>query len=383
MAQKLTTEQFIQKAKKKWGDKFDYSKVNYQGTFNKVEIICAEHGSFFQSPNNHLHGFGCLFCAGTQPSNSKDFIKKSLLKHGDKYNYSLVEYIDCYKKVIIVCKEHGKFEQSPTTHLANHGCPDCGYVVRGESNALQHNDFIDRAIEKHGNYYDYSKTKYERNVKKVTIICPKHGEFTQTGSNHLAGQGCSKCGDERVSSKCRSTTEEFIDKAIKKHGDKYIYDQVNYITDRKNIEIICPEHGSFWQRPNNHLGGKGCKSCALQIVSKKNSENPNGWSWSAWEKQALKSKNFHSFKVYIIRCWNDEEEFYKIGRTFKTVKARFNEKSSIPYNYELIKIIEHQEAIYICELEKQLQRENKNFKYLPKISFAGVNECFSNVCRTS
>jgi len=99
------------------------------------------------------------------------------------------------------------------------------------------------------------------------------------------------------------------------------------------------------------------------------------WSYTGWEEAGNKSKEFDSFKVYIIKCYNDKEEFYKIGKTFLTIKRRF---IRLPYNYKIIKIFKGSSRI-ISELENTIQKENKEFKYIPIIKFSGMQECFKNI----
>ena len=120
-----TTEKFIQKAKLKHGNKYDYSLVNYVNSQTKVEIICLEHGIFEQIPNSHLDGIGCPTCGGTKKLTTKEFIQKAKLKHDNKYDYSLVDYINSQTKVEIICLEHGSFKQTPNSHLNGVGCPIC------------------------------------------------------------------------------------------------------------------------------------------------------------------------------------------------------------------------------------------------------------------
>ena len=131
-------------------------------------------------------------------------------------------------------------------------------------------EFIKEATENHKDKYDYSKVEYVNNHTKVCINCPKHGEFWQTPHAHNQGQGCLKCGIEKRSEKKTSTKEEFIKKAREKHGDKYDYSKVDYVNNATKVCIICPEHGEFWQRPNEHLNGRGCHECAKERNRKKN-----------------------------------------------------------------------------------------------------------------
>lgn len=125
-------------------------------------------------------------------------------------------------------------------------------------------DFIKKAILVHGNKYDYSKVVYVSAKSKVCIICPEHGEFWQTPTNHLCGSGCYKCGRSKTIASKTDDTEKFIIKARKVHGDKYDYSKVNYKGTDEKVCIICPEHGEFWQVANYHINGNGCQKCGYR-----------------------------------------------------------------------------------------------------------------------
>ena len=253
---KLTTEEFIKRAREIHGDKYDYSKVNYKNNSTKVTIICSTHGEFEQKPANHLQGNGYPKCGGTTKLTSKEFIKKAKEIHGDKYNYDKVDYLNSRNKVTIICPIHGDFEQVPFTHLQGSSCPKCSAEIRALGNSLTSKNFIKKAKEVHSNKYDYSKVDYKVSNTKITIICPTHGEFEQIASVHLQGSGCPKCGGS-----AKLTTEEFIEKAIKVHGVKYDYSKVDYKNSQTKIIIVCPTHGDFKQVPNGHLRGQGCPKC--------------------------------------------------------------------------------------------------------------------------
>ena len=130
------------------------------------------------------------------------------------------------------------------------------------SKKLTREQFIEKAKELHGDKYDYSNVEYVNNHTKVCIICPEHGEFWQTPGSHLSGCGCKKCYQILLSSNKTLSTEDFVEKARKVHGDKYDYSKVEYVDSHTKVCIICPEHGEFWQTPNNHIAKKqGCQKC--------------------------------------------------------------------------------------------------------------------------
>lgn len=255
--------EFIEKAIKIHGNKFDYSKVEYIGGHTKICIICPEHGEFYQSPSNHLLGNECLKCSykkrGEKKAQGKgQFIEKSIKIHGDKYDYSKVEYVNSKTKVCIICnkideitrEKHNEFWQIPYSHLSGATCPKC------TKHFMNQEIFIKRAQVIHSNKYDYSKVDYKTSKEKVCIICPEHGEILQTPDSHLNGQGCSKCRGVH-----RYNTIEWIEKAKKIHGERYDYSKVVYVNNSTKISIICKEHGEFLQTPANHIKGKNCPKC--------------------------------------------------------------------------------------------------------------------------
>ena len=262
MAVRVSKDEFLLRAIKKHGNRFDYSKINYKGTCVKVCIICPEHGEFWQTPEKHMNGQGCPKCIGRFLTR-EEFITKSIGVHGNKYDYSKVEIKKKKDKVCIICPEHGEFWQLPYIHMKGHGCPKCAKIVASQKQSqkmrLPKDTFITRAKEIHGDKYDYSKVEYNTTNDKICIICPEHGEFWQRVSNHIIKRnGCPKCHPNY-----NKTTEDFIAKGREVHGNKYDYSKVEYVNNTTKVCIICPEHGEFWQRPNSHLSRKqGCPHCA-------------------------------------------------------------------------------------------------------------------------
>jgi len=178
-----------------------------------------------------------------------DFIAKANKVHGDKYNYSDIEYIGTHVNIVINCPIHGQFNQSPANHLCGNGCPKC--VGKNENI----NDFVFRASKTHNNKYDYSLSQFINKGGKIKIICVKHGIFEQRVSHHLNGVGCPKCVGKK------KTTKDFIKECKLIHDNKYDYSFVNYINEKTKIKIICTEHSIFQQMAGKHLQGQGCPVC--------------------------------------------------------------------------------------------------------------------------
>lgn len=264
MNDNLKTIHFIENANKVHFNKYDYSNVVYKNRNTKVKIICPIHGEFWQLPYLHSSGHGCPKCGRTIVENSRKlntetFIKKCKLLHGDLYDYSKVNYIKSNIKVCIICREHGEFWQTPSSHLSGRGCPICRYVKSSSKVRMSKEDFIKRSTKVHNGKYNYENVIYKNTDTKVSIICPIHGEFLQTPHHHLKGVGCPECGSNTYD------TEEFIRKARKRHGDKYDYSKTFYKGKKHKVVITCPIHGDFEQLPQNHIKKTGCPECGLRF----------------------------------------------------------------------------------------------------------------------
>ena len=272
-AQLGTTEEFIAKARKVHGDKYDYSKVEYVGGHSKVTIMCSKHGPFEQTPSMHLTNGGCRLCGVEVRANKlrktvEQFIAEAKEVHGDKYDYSKVEYSTSGTKVCIICPDHGEFWQPPNSHLSGRGCRKCGAISIGNFRRKSLDSFLAQSKNLYGDKYDYSKVQYIDRSTEVCIVCPDHGEFWQKPSYHLrerSEHGCPLCNIESRSMAARKTVEQFIAEAKEVHGNKYDYSKVEYSTSDAKVCIICPDHGEFWQTPNAHLAGHGCRQCSGNI----------------------------------------------------------------------------------------------------------------------
>ncbi len=248
---------FIARAREVHGDKYDYSKAVYVNSGTKICVICPDHGEFWSIPNNHLRGAGCAACVGKQKKDTDLFIKEARGIHGDKYDYSKVEYKTNKDKVCIICPEHGEFWQQPAGHLKGAGCPDCSGLK-----PITVDVFKERSALAHDNKFDYSKVQFERVSEKVCIICPEHGEFWQTARDHMNGYSCPKCSGRYMD------TEYFKEKATKVHNGKYDYSKVVFNGAFEKVRIICPIHGEYEQVASYHLAGNGCPSCNERQLEK-------------------------------------------------------------------------------------------------------------------
>jgi hypothetical protein len=276
---------------------------------------------------------------------TEQFIEGAKVIHGDRYDYSLVEYVGTHVKVKIVCNEHGEFEQAPKGHLRGEGCPSC--VGRNKTSE----QFIKEVREVHGNLYDYSLVEYKSSSQKVTIICKDHGEFSQLPGDHRYGYGCPGCFIKRA-----KTNEDFIKEAREVHGDRYDYSLIKYKSAHHKIEIMCSDHGVFNQRPTDHLRANGCPDCARRgyIPSK------GGW-------------------LYYIKFETDDCEFYKIGITNGDIETRikhFYLKEDVVL--EIIFSQWFEDGYVPQQIERQILQSNKEYKFDTKQYMKnGFSETFS------
>lgn len=307
MDKEESKRRFIAKSIEKYGaDAFDYSLVEYVNGYTDITLTCKKHGNITLTPAKHLDIVGgCPFCSRERRKKRKtmdneEYKKLVILKHGDKYDLSRVEYTGMKECVTGICPEHGEFNIVAYDFAKLRGCPKCG--AKGRFTGMHKKDrekrherltnetFIAKGKELFNDYYDYSKTDLGNKDEKgrVLIICPKHGEFWQNPNSHVKGHGCAKCGKEKGGKSQSMTTEEFVRKSSEVHHFKYDYSDTVYNGCHGVVDIICPIHGKFSQKAYVHLNGHGCKKCANEAVSDQIISNT--------EDFIEKAKNRHSYE---------------------------------------------------------------------------------------
>ena len=270
----MNTKEFIEKAKLIHGDKYDYSKVEYTKSKEKICIICPVHGEFWQQANSHLQRKGCNRCS--KPIFDKEsFIEKAKQIHGDKYDYSKVEYIKCSEKVCIICPKHGEFWQSPHGHCNGnnkHGCPKCGFLNIQKENKRRleeaSDSFLERARQVHGDKYDYSKVEYKGAHTKVCIICPEHGEFWQSPDKHITSMhGCSKCKESKLEREVREFLEENNISYEREYSTKWLGKQrLDFYLPDFNIAIECQGEQHYKPVDFANNGSEWAKNEFLRVL---------------------------------------------------------------------------------------------------------------------
>jgi hypothetical protein len=267
----------------------------------------------------------------------EELIKRFNRIHHNKFDYSLMVYADINSKIKIICPIHGVFEQTVKNHLMGNDCFECSKRKRSKTTE----EFINQAKTIHNNFYDYSLTKYKNYLTKVKIICPIHGEFDQFPQYHIKGSGCPKCGVEKTKKFTVLGLKEFIDKANIIHNYKYDYNKVNYTNSYTKVEIVCPKHGSFLQKPGEHLHSKaGCPICkkskgerlVSQILQDYNVYYITQKSFSDLKHKRLLYYDFYLPELNMCIEYDGEQHFRSIlywgdEQAFKELQFRDNLKN--------------------------------------------------------
>lgn len=203
MGRKITSNIFINKANIVHNNKYEYAIDEIINSKSKINITCKTHGVFKQRIDHHLNGSGCPKCVGWNKNNI-DLVENYKKIHGDRYDYSLVDYKNAKTKIKIICPEHGIFEITSRQHLSGVNCGICERTRIASSQRKTTDNFIQQSKLTHGDTYDYSLVDYVNANIPVTIICKNHGKFNQIPRTHIRGSGCPICKESKGERKIRS-----------------------------------------------------------------------------------------------------------------------------------------------------------------------------------
>jgi ssDNA-binding Zn-finger/Zn-ribbon topoisomerase 1 len=267
VSQRYSKDQFIEGAIIIHGNYYDYSELNYVNSQSKVKIGCPIHGFFNMKANSHANGQGCPKCGRISAREKikleySEFLKRAIYVHGDKYKYEKDSYIDYTTKLNISCVEHGVFQQTPHSHISmSVGCPKCGIISAAKANEKGWGVVLDMFKSVHGSRYTYDDRTFVNVTSKMRIYCEEHGWFLQNPNLHYTGSGCKQCGYVETAEKTKINFESFLERSKKVHGERYQYDNNDWVDIFSPVTIICKKHGDFLQNPRNHYRGSGCPKC--------------------------------------------------------------------------------------------------------------------------
>lgn len=225
-------------------------------------------------------------------------------------------------------------------------------------------NFISKAVNIHGNIYDYSLTKYFKSKDKVKIICPDHGIFEQRASNHLQSKGCPKCKSKKLQETFKLSELKLLQSFNEVHKNKYKYINLNIDNLNDKVEIVCPIHGKFEQRAADHKKGRGCIKCGHNVKADKN-------------RKLAKDLALVRDKIRtIISVAYTKKKYSKKSKTFKILGCNWQEfKLHLENNIYNFKVtdrdmeFDHIIPVSSAKTEKQLIKLNHftNFQLLPKV----------------
>lgn len=256
--ERLTTSEFIRRSIEIHGDKYDYSRTKYVRSSKKVNIICKEHGEFHQTPNKHLKGQGCDRCGGSSQKTTKEFIRRAKEVHGNRYDYSKVTYYRSHCKVVILCKKHGEFQQTPASHLYGKGCPSCCSSV-GEASVekwligrkikFRRQKKFDQCRDKRRLPFDFYLPKCNTCIEyngiqhyRPTAFFGNKLRQTDCAKHDQIKKGfCKKMGIKLLIIKYSENTEEALSRSLREKDDQNFlkkYDASIYPKPSVTVDII-------------------------------------------------------------------------------------------------------------------------------------------------
>lgn len=304
---------------------------------------------------------------------SEYFVKMCYFKFGDDgiNNLKEIEYVHSKKNIRVIDKDYGEYFITPNHYLRGGRHPKRGYNITSKKLRASKQS-VENKIKALHPELEFVLCEYKSRVEYINVK-NKYGICRVSIANLLAGY-------KPTISLAINKNEYFANQAREIHGDKYDYSLVEYKNSKTKVKIIS-KNGVFEQHPFKHLSGQVCPVEGKKIRSDCMRNNPTGWTYTNWEAAAKLSKNFTGYKVYIVECYNaeDEERFFKVGKTYVDVESRLYGKKAMPYTYSILKVIETTSAREACEIEQELKNKHKEFKYIPKIKFGGMYECFSSL----
>lgn len=305
MTRRLENIEFFKRAVETHGDTYLYDRVDVKGTSINIKIGCKYHGYFMQQPRAHISGQGCPQCGRKSAGETKsmkfdEFVERSNLIHGNRYEYISENYNSLDSIISITCIHHGIFSQRARDHLSGRGCPCCGLLSRSAKRKSNTKLFIEKSLLVHGDKYSYEDSVYIRHNKKIDIFCKKHGIFSQSVAGHLSGSGCPQCSSSGIS-KCEIEWLNMLNIPKYFRNQRIIIGEKLYKPDAVDIQnkIIYEFNGDFWHGNLNRYD-------PLDI----NSVNKETFG-DLYLKTLNKKNIFRDAGFIVISIWESEWNKYK------------------------------------------------------------------------
>lgn len=275
--------------------------------------------------------------------------------------YTLVEYIGC--KNVLIADEYGIIK----TNIND--------IKRGYSftinSAIDKDSYAKNKIKERFPELDLTNVRGIINGSSVCTVSNKYGEMSYTYNDLVL--------NKKTNLNIKSATNKtsyFVNLCREIHGGKYDYSSIVYSRAKSKVKVICTDHGEFSVTASHFINSKsGCPKCGHERISEFQKSTPSGWGHETWRRKGESSKEFVGFMLYVIKAWDDKEEFIKIGRTFRPINRRFY-PYIFPYNFEPICELTGTSK-EVCEMEVYLKSLMREFRYKPAKKFFGSDECFA------
>lgn len=336
MGKRLDTDGFISKARLKHGDRYDYSKTIYTNQTTPVIIICREHGEFQQRPNNHYMGAGCPVCSGNKKHTVESFIVKAREIHGDKYDYSKVEYEGNKSKVIIMCPEHGEFEQTPDKHMRGEGCPDCSQAKLEETNMQKYgnarplqnesirNKYQQTCLEKYG--ADNPSRNEDVKQKRIDTCIAKYDVPYSVQASHIRDKKEETCrlkyggNSPFCSEEIRKRASDTIFKKYGVRNTMHLADNVYKVAKTKAVN-----HTFHTSKPEEALYEMLCEHFGSEDIVRQYLSDEYSYACDFY----IKSRDLY---IELNASWTHGNHWFGTGTTDNDVKTEWLSKKTEYYN---------------------------------------------------
>lgn len=327
---------------------------------NKHIIVKTKYGDCSVTAESLYYGTNpCILSAIDKNQYFKNYlmdINPKLFKEG----FNILSDFETFHNKIYVQDKYGLCLCHPT---------NLRHSENLSRSAVNKKEYLYNFIWDHNTWVSSGEIIIEEIKDKHCIVSDKYGKYK------IKTSSLSQRNSKGTLRNSVNPTENLKNRFNEIWGDRYDYSKFKYLGSKKKSKVVCKKHGEFLIDYSKHLLGRGCYHCGKEAVSKFQKNNGNGWSPKVWKERGDISSRFTGYKFYIIKCWDENEEFYKIGKTYTDVDVRYRVKSSMPYKYKEVLIIEDT-AKNISNLENIIKKKLKNFKYKPHITFNGISECF-------
>ena len=369
-------EYFVNKVNNKFTGRIVHHEGEILTNLTYVNFKCNKHNHVFESNIAiMIRNGGCNLCKTENIIEKARYKREEWLKEFIK-NFAHIDVLSirtCKEKSEFFCQNHQENFTDTLDHVKQKKWIGCKICVREKINENLYSKSQEYALERlrsSDTYfnYDFSKSVYKGFTQPIEIFCKEHGAYL-TGYNHrLKGSGYGECQVCVYNMNRRKLLVEFVDKAYIIHGDKFDYSYIkDYTNCKDNVPIYCKQCDEiFYQTPDNHLQNKGCPACnSISVYSKR-----------LYVEHAIKNYD-NKINLYLIKVFNNNEEFFKVGVTMKTLNERFGSAVHMPYDFTEQKFLTL-DAKSAVEKETEFHKLLKEYHYIPDMPFGGhLTECFS------